>query len=55
VECLIDTASAENAYRRFLSGEEPPPLPSELRSKSQLQKFSIVAPDGKNKRNNRRN
>lgn len=29
VECLIDTASAENAYQRILHGEEPPRLPSE--------------------------
>ncbi len=36
VECLIDTASAEQAYQRILSGEEPPPLPSESRPKSKI-------------------
>ena len=40
VECLIDTTSAENAFRRFVAGEEPPLLPSELKSKSNFQKFS---------------
>ena len=34
VECLIDVASAENAYQRMLGGEEPPPLPSEAQTKS---------------------
>ena len=55
VECLIDTASAEDAYRRFKAGEVPPPLPSELRANSNLPKFSTVAPGGKTKQNNRRN
>lgn len=54
VECLIDTASAEAAYRRFKAGEEPPPLPSELRAKSNFKKFSTVTPGRKNKPNNRR-
>ena len=54
VECLIDTASAEDAYRRFKAGEEPPPLPSELRAKSNFQKFPTVAPGEKTKQKNRR-
>jgi hypothetical protein len=40
VECLIDTASAESAYRRIMAGEEPPVLPSELKSKSKLLNLS---------------
>jgi len=30
---LIDYASLKNAYQRYLAGEEPPRLPSELKSK----------------------
>lgn len=40
VECLIDTASAESAYRRFMAGEEPPLLPSERKSKAKFQNLS---------------
>jgi hypothetical protein len=31
-DLLIDTASVEAAYRRLLSGEQPPLMPSERRS-----------------------
>ena len=30
---LIDYASLKNAYQRYLAGEEPPRLPSELKAK----------------------
>lgn len=31
---LIDLASLKHAYSRYLAGDEPPPLPSEMKQKS---------------------
>jgi phage terminase Nu1 subunit (DNA packaging protein) len=33
-ETMFSFASVSKAYKRFLAGEEPPPLPSEQRSKA---------------------
>jgi hypothetical protein len=39
---LIDLASLKHAYSRYLAGEEPPPLPSELKQKKQRRESRRV-------------
>ena len=39
---LIDLASLKHAYSRYLAGDEPPPLPSELKQKKQRRESRLM-------------